>query len=194
MFQQAVLDLPRTSSWTRTLFLVIGGSLLIALFARISVPLPFSPVPMALQGHICLLLGALLGSRIGSLAVLTYLIQGALGLPVFALGKAGFPVLLGPTGGYLMGYLAATWITGYLIERSGSKSLRQAMLAMTLGNLVIYLCGLPQLALYVGVQRVFFLGMLPFLIGDGLKLILAYKALKSFRQKFGWNSGEFFPS
>ena len=178
MFKQAILD--DRISWMRSLLLVIGGSFLIALFARISIPLPFSPVPIALQGHICLLLGALLGSRKGSLAVLAYIAQGAMGLPVFALGKAGIAVLLGPTGGYLMGYLAATWVTGYLIERSVSKSLRGAMVAMTLGNLVIYLCGLSQLALFVGVQRVFFLGMLPFLIGDGLKLILAYQALKLF--------------
>jgi biotin transport system substrate-specific component len=192
MLRQAVLDLPRTDSWVRSLLLVIGGSFLIALFAHVSIPLPFTTVPIAIQPHICLLLGALLGSRNGSLAVLTYLIQGAVGLPVFALGKSGIVHLLGPTGGYLIGYLLAAWITGYLIERSSSKSLRRAVLAMTLGNLVVYLCGLSQLSLFVGIERVFYLGMLPFLIGDVLKLGLAYQVLKSF-QKFRGNMREILP-
>jgi len=168
-------------SWLRNLLVVLGGSFLIALFARVSIPLPFSPVPIALQGHVCLLLGVLLGSRLSALAVLTYLLQGAIGLPVFALGKAGMAVLLGPTGGYLIGYLLGAWVTGYLVERSGSKSLRQATLAMAIGNLAIYLCGLSQLSLFVGSERVFLLGMFPFLIGDCFKLGVAYQALKALK-------------
>jgi biotin transport system substrate-specific component len=175
-FSLAELTQPR--SWIRNLFLVIGGSFLIALFSRISIPLPFSPVPIALQGHVCLLLGALLGSRLGALTVLTYLFQGALGLPVFALGKAGMAILLGPTGGYLVGYVLGAWIVGYLIERSGCRNLKQATLALTVGTLAIYLCGLPQLALFVGAEKVFFLGMLPFLLGDFFKLCIAYRGLK----------------
>jgi biotin transport system substrate-specific component len=163
--------------------MVFGGSVLIALFANVAIPLPFSPVPIALQGHVCLLLGALLGSRLVAITVLTYLLQGALGLPVFALGKAGFPILLGPTGGYLIGYVLGAWLTGYLIERSGSKSLQQAMLAMAIGNLAIYLCGLSQLSLFVGIERVFFIGMLPFIIGDCLKLFGASRVLKAFKFK-----------
>jgi len=112
---------------------------------------------------------------------LTYLLQGALGMPVFALGRAGLPILLGPTGGYLVGYALGTWVTGYLVERSGSKNLRHAMLAMVIGNLMIYLCGLSQLSLFVGIERVFLLGMLPFLLGDSLKLVVAHRVLKVLR-------------
>lgn len=165
-------------TWLRNLLLIVGGSFLIALFAQISIRLPFSPIPIALHGHVCLVLGVLFGSRIAALSVLTYLLQGALGLPVFALGKAGFPILLGPTGGYLIGFALAAWVTGYLFERSISKNIRQAMLAMIVGNLLIYLCGLSQLSLFVGIERVFFMGMLPFLIGDTLKLCLAHRVLK----------------
>lgn len=182
MFRQAALPLFEMSqerSWIRNLILVIGGSFLIALFARIAIPFPFSPVPIVLQAHLCLLLGVLFGSRIGTLMVLTYLLQGALGMPVFALGRAGLPILLGPTGGYLIGYVLGTWITGFLVERSGSKNQRQAMLAMVIGNLMIYLCGLSQLSLFVGIERVFFLGMLPFLLGDSLKLVVAQRVLKA---------------
>jgi biotin transport system substrate-specific component len=193
MFQQAVLTVSKKDSWVRSLFLVLGGSFLIALFARISIPLPFSPVPIALQGVICLILGAMLGRRLGALSVLAYLAQGAIGLPVFALGKAGLPILLGPTGGYLLGYLLGAYVTGYLIERSGSKSHHRLLLALTLGNLTIYLCGLPQLALFVGADKVFALGMLPFLVGDVVKLIIASRLLK-LCQKFGRNVGEPFPS
>ncbi|HUD01925.1 MAG TPA: biotin transporter BioY [Rhabdochlamydiaceae bacterium] len=186
MLRQAVLpffEMTQDRSWLRNLLLVVGGSLLIALFARIAIPLPFSPIPIALQGHVCLLLGALLGKRMGALAVLVYLVQGAVGLPVFAFGHSGLPVLLGPRGGYLMGYLLGAWVTGYLVERSGSKNLRQAMLAMVIGNLLIYLCGLSQLSLFVGIKRVFLLGMLPFLIGDCFKLGVAYRMLKALKFK-----------
>lgn len=193
MFQEAVLSVSKKDWWVRSLFLVLGGSLLIALFARISIPLPFSPIPLALQGIVCLMMGAMLGRRLGALTVLTYLAQGAIGLPIFALGKAGFPVLLGPTGGYLVGYLLGAWVTGYVMEKSGSKSHHRILLALTLGNLAIYLCGLPQLALFIGADKVLALGMLPFLMGDIIKLVVAFRFLKLF-QKFGRNVGEFIPS
>jgi biotin transport system substrate-specific component len=184
MYRQAALpffEMTQDRSWIRNLLLVVGGSFLIAIFAQVALALPFSPIPINLQGHICLLLGVLLGKRIGTLAVLLYVLQGAAGLPVFAFGHAGLPILLGPRGGYLIGYILATWVTGHLVERSGSKNLRQAMLAMVVGNLLIYLCGLSQLSLFVGIKRVFFLGMLPFLLGDTLKLCLAHRVLKALK-------------
>ena len=177
------LSIVQEKTWLRNLLLVIGASFLIALFARVAIPLPFSPVPMALQGHICLLLGVLMGRRLGTYAVLLYLIQGVIGLPVFALGHAGPAVLLGPRGGYLIGYLAGTWVTGSIVERSGSKNQRLAMLAMVIGNLVIYLSGLSQLSLFVGIERVFLLGMLPFLMGDAFKLVVAHRVLKIFTRQ-----------
>jgi biotin transport system substrate-specific component len=178
-----LIHFAQEKTWVQNLLKVIGGSILIALFAPIAIPLPFSPVPIAFQGFVCLLLGALMGSRMGSLAVLAFLLQGAVGLPVFALGNAGMAVLLGPKGGYLVGYVLGAWLTGYLIERSGSKSLRQATLAMAIGNLAIYLCGLSQLSLFVGIERVFLLGMFPFIIGDCFKLCVAYRVLKAYKFK-----------
>ena len=181
MLRQAALPLFETvqdRSWLRNLILLVGGSFLIALFARIAIALPFSPIPINLQGHLCLLFAVLFGKRAGTLAVLLYVLQGAAGLPVFAFGHSGLPVLLGPRGGYLIGYILGTWMTGYLVERSGSKNLRQACLAMVVGNLMIYLCGLSQLSLFVGIERVFMLGMLPFLLGDCLKLCAAHRVLK----------------
>jgi len=127
----------------------------------------------------CLLTVALLGRRLGTISVALFLFMGAVGLPVFSLGGAGIPILLGPRGGYLIGYLLAAWVTGTLIERQRLSSPRLKTLAMGVGNLVIYACGLPQLALFVGAERVLVLGMVPFLAGDLLKLFIGYRVLKS---------------
>lgn len=157
----------------KQLWLVLGATFLIALSGQISIPLPFTPVPLTLQVHVCLLMAALLGRRLGTLSVAFFLLLGAMGLPVFSMGGAGWPILLGPRGGYLVGYLAGAWMTGTLIRPSSTA--RFKALAMGVGNLVVYACGLPQLALFVGAERVFMLGMLPFLAGDLIKLFISYR-------------------
>jgi biotin transport system substrate-specific component len=168
-------------------FLVCCASLLIALSGRVAIPLPFTPVPIALQPHMCLLMGALLGRRQAVAAVALFLGLGACGLPVFSQGLGGFAMFLGPRGGYLMGYLAAVWVVGFLIEKKQLFSPRQKTLAMGLGNLVIYACALPQLSLFIGVERVFLLGMAPFLVGDLIKLFAAYRLLKDTIPQYNTN-------
>jgi biotin transport system substrate-specific component len=168
-------------AWLSQVPLILGASVIIALFAPVAIPLPFTPIPLATQGHVILLLSCLLGSKRAALAVLTYLFQGAIGLPVFAGGMAGIGVLAGPKGGYLLGYLAAAFITGFIMERLKHRTLPKAFIAMAVGNLAIYLFGLPRLSLFVGWHNAFVLGMLPFLIGDALKLLIAARSLKSLR-------------
>lgn len=168
-------------SWLRQIAVILGASIIIALFAPVSIPLPFTPIPIATQAHVILLLSCLLGSKRASLAVMTYLFQGAMGLPVFAGGMGGVAILAGPKGGYLLGYLAAAFVTGYIAERMKNRTASKALLAMAVGNLVVYLFGLPWLSLFVGWQNAFVLGMLPFLVGDALKLVVATKALKTLR-------------
>jgi biotin transport system substrate-specific component len=168
-------------TWLKEAFVVGGASIIIALFALISIRLPFSPVPIAIQAHVILLLSCLLGSKRASLAVLTYLFQGAIGLPVFACGKFGLLHLAGPTGGYLLGYVAAAFVTGYLMERMRSRTPTKVLGAMALGNLIVFLFGVPRLSCFIGWQSAFLLGMLPFLVLDTLKLVLATKVLKSLR-------------
>src|SRR2546423_1806286 len=97
-------------NWIQDVAVVIGASIIIALFAPVAIPLPFTPVPIATQVHVILLLSCFLGSRRAALTVMTFLIQGAMGLPVFAGGAAGIMVLAGPRGGYLLGYLAAAFV------------------------------------------------------------------------------------
>jgi biotin transport system substrate-specific component len=161
--------------------LILGGSLLVALSAQIAMPLPFSPVPITGQTLAVLLVGALLGSRRGCLSLLTYLAEGALGLPVFAGWQAGLTHLAGPRGGYLVGFVVAAFVTGLLAERGWDRRVGTTLLAMLLGNVVIYACGVPWLAVWVGTARALPLGCYPFVPGDLLKLALAAWLLPS-----GW--------
>lgn len=164
---------------------IAGGTLFITLSAQVAIPLPFSPVPITGQTLAVLLTGALLGSRRGSLCLLLYLAEGAFGLPVFAGGMAGPARLLGPTGGYLVGFMPAAFLTGLLAERGWDRRVRTSLLAMLLGNAVIYAFGLPWLARFVGGERVLASGLLPFIPGDLLKLILATTLLPSGWKRLG---------
>ncbi|HUV40516.1 MAG TPA: biotin transporter BioY [Sedimentisphaerales bacterium] len=163
------------------LTLIVGGSVVIALSARMAVMLPFSPVPVTGQTFAVLMAGALLGSRRGSLAVITYIAQGVAGLPVFALGRAGPAVLLGPTGGYLIGFIAAAYITGILAQRGWDRRVGTTILAMVLGNCAIYMPGLVWLVILTSVGNALKMGFYPFIAGDFLKIVLAAAVLPA-----GW--------
>lgn len=174
------------SIWQRTTFIqdaliVLGASLLIGLFAKVAIPLPFTPVPLATQAQVCLFLGALLGSKRGALAVLLFLIQGTLGLPVFATAVTNITWAFGVKGGYLLGYLFGTYLTGYLVERSKERSSKEVLLYLGAGNLVIFILGYLQLSAFVGFWQALLLGVLPFLVGDALKLLVTLRALKALR-------------
>ncbi len=153
---------------------VLGGSLLIVLCAQIRIPLPFTPVPITGQTFAVLLLPALLGGWRGPAAVAAYLLQGGLGLPFFAGGAAGWAVLAGPSGGYLIGFLAAAAVIPAISGR-GTPKVARLVVAMLAGNLVIYLFGIPWLDRFVdgGLPVALTLGMTPFLIGDAIKLLAA---------------------
>ena len=157
--------------------LIVIGSLLTALAARVTIPLPFTPVPITGQTFAVLLTGAVLGSRRGAASMALYVAQGLAGLPVFAGGKAGLAVLLGPTGGYLIGFIVAAFVTGWLAEHGWDRRPLTTALAMVLGNVVIYLFGVSWLAAFVGVERAPLLGLVPFLPGDLFKILLATLAL-----------------
>jgi biotin transport system substrate-specific component len=153
--------------------LIVGGSLLIGLCACVKVWLPFSPVPVTGQTFAVLMLGALLGSRLGCLVVLAYIIEGAAGLPVFAAG-VGTAALLGPTGGYLFGFIPAAYITGRLAEKGWDRRVGTTVLAMIFGNMAIYTFGLFWLCCLMGFSKmVLTLGLYPFVIGDLVKIISA---------------------
>ncbi len=165
----------------RQLALILGGSLLLALSAQLQLPLPFSPVPVTGQTFAVLLLGALYGSRRGAVTVATYLAAGAAGLPVFAGGGFGVARLVGPTAGYLVGFVAAAFAVGALSERGWDRKPLTAAAGMALGNLIIYAAGVLWLSRFVGWGGVLEGGVLPFLVGDAFKIALAAALLPA-----GW--------
>ena len=155
------------------LVMIFGASIFIALSAQIAIPVPFSPVPITLQTFAVILVGALLGRRLGVLAVLAYLTEGALGLPVFAQAHAGLFHLFGATGGYLLGFLPAAWITGLLAERREKNSILWVLLIMTIGTALILICGLTWLSLVFHNSEVLTVGLYPFLPGAIIKIAAA---------------------
>ena len=151
--------------------LVVFGSLLLAVSAQFKIPL--YPVPVTGQTLVVLLIGITYGPRLGGITMAVYLFEGAIGLPVFAGGAAGVAVLFGPTGGYLVGFLLAAAVMGYLAERGMGRSVISTIIAMVIGNMVIYLCGATGLAGFIGFGKAMAVGILPFLYGDALKLAVA---------------------
>jgi len=153
--------------------LIIGASIFIALSAQIAFAVPFSPVPITGQTFAVLLTGTLLGSRRGSLAVVAYLLEGISGLPVFAQAQFGLVHLFGPTGGYLVGFVPAAFLSGLLVEFGWGKSMFGALGIMMLGTIVIFVCGLSGLKIFFGNNNVLDVGLYPYLPGAVIKVALA---------------------
>jgi biotin transport system substrate-specific component len=170
LFADTLRPAARRIAWLYDAALVAGFSLIVALSAQVAIPLPFTPVPVTLQTLAVLLAGCLLGSGRGALAVLAYIGEGAAGLPVFSGGRAGVAHLLGPTGGYLLGFLAAAYIVGLLAERGTLRSWPGTLLTLVLGNVILYIPGVLWLGAYTGMNKALTFGLLPFLVGDGLKI------------------------
>ncbi len=172
--------------------LVLAGSLLMAICARISFPIPGTTVPVTMQTFAVLLLGALYGPKLGAITMLAYLAQGLMGLPVFAYGfsawtpspAAGVPVILGPTAGYLWSFPLAAGLVGWLANRGWDRQVQSAVPAMLLGNLVILSFGFGWLAIAsyllsgsLNVGALVLAAVVPFLPGDLFKLMLAALSL-----------------
>jgi biotin transport system substrate-specific component len=166
--------LPRPT-WLADTLLVTVGVGIVAAAAQVSVPLPFTPVPITGQTFAVLLVGASLGAGRGTASLVLYLLVGIAGAPVYADGAHGWAVLTGASGGYLVGFVAAAAVTGRLAERRWDQRFSSAVAAMLTGNVVIYLLGLPWLAIVLdtGLERTLELGLYPFVPGDVLKLYLA---------------------
>lgn len=174
---------PKAELWQKA-FLVLAGSGLMALASRLTLPLPFTPVPVTGQTFAVLLLAALLGSRLSLAAQFLYLLEGVVGLPVFSGGTTwGIARLLGPTGGYLVGFLAVSWVVGTLADRGWGRGFLSAVAMMLLGQISLFLIAIPWLKAVLGVDwsQALTLGLLPFLPGDAFKLLLAALTLPT-----GW--------
>jgi biotin transport system substrate-specific component len=167
----------RTSPALRWITLMVVGSAFLAICAQITVPL--YPVPITMQTFGVLLIGMVFGPRLGAATVAAYLFEGAIGLPVYAGHSGGLPVLFGLTGGYLFGFVIAAWLVGMLAERGWDRNVFTTALAMLLGNIVLYVPGLIWLGGFIGAEGAITGGLLPFILGDLLKIALAAIVLPS---------------
>jgi biotin transport system substrate-specific component len=165
------------AEWLRGAGIVLAGSLLVAVCARVALPLPFTPVPLTLQPFAVLALGMLLAPRLAATTLAAYLLEGAAGLPVFAPGVAGmsgFAHLLGPTGGYLLSYPIAAFAVAAL-WRASRRNFTWALVSAAAGNLIILSVGALWLSIYTHAfaGSVLTQSVVPFLPGDALKVVVA---------------------
>jgi biotin transport system substrate-specific component len=186
--------MPNTSSISATKYLVgqlslsrklvyaIGFNLLLIASAYVRIPLPFTPVPITGQTMAVLACGLFLGPVTGAATVVAYLLQGALGLPVFAAGAAGLPHLAGPTGGYLLGFIPAAFVVGLLSARAPSLTFLRLLIVLILGLTLIYVPGLLVLTLFMPNNMVLETGLYPFLPGAAIKIILTASALSVYKR------------
>jgi len=171
------------------------GMILSSLFAAltgvgglIAIPLPFTPVPITLQIFFTFLSGAILGKYLGALSQVIYILLGVVGLPVFAKGSSGIGAILGPSGGYLVGFIPASFLVGYILEKRDNPSIQLILLAMALGVLAIYSPGVAWLmwVARINLGKALILGVVPFLPGDTVKIVVAALVVKrAVRLKWG---------
>ena len=170
----------RQLSGRQAIYATLAGALLTAVCANIAVPLPFTPVPITMQVFAFLCCGMLLGSKLGAIAQMEYVVAGVLGAPVFAGFRSGPSVFLGSDGGYLIGFIAAAFVIGRFIELTSDRSLRSMIMAGTLGVGMLYIFGAAWLAVWLAVVPNQFagwgswiLGVVPFIGVDAVKVVAA---------------------
>ena len=166
------------SSAVRTLLLVVAGTALLTLSAKVNIP--FYPVPMTMQTFAVLVVGMAFGPSLAIATVGLYLLQGVLGLPVFSGTPArgiGWAYMMGQTGGYLLGFLVASGIVGVLAQRGFDRSFGMTLAAMTVGTLIIFIFGFAWLAGLIGMEKAWTFGVEPFLLAAAFKIVLAATAL-----------------
>jgi biotin transport system substrate-specific component len=176
----ALPETVRSRSSVRDALLAVGGSLCIALSAKIA--LPIGPVPMTMQSLAVLMVGAALGPRLGMAAVLAYLAEGASGLPVFAGWAAGPAVLAGPTAGYLIGFVPAAGAAGWLVRRGWGRGLRMAA-TLLIGHAILFVPGVAWLATGIGWSGAVAFGLTPFLAGTLVKTGLGVALAEAVRRR-----------
>ena len=173
LFETLVVDKAGNNSQKiyRYGILTLTGSALIAICAQVSVP--FYPVPVTMQTFAVILIGLTYGWRLGGITVALYLIEGSIGLPVFAGGKGGMIVMMGPTAGYLYGFFLAAVACGWFTERGFDRSYLKLIVPLLAGNVLLYTSGLIWLGNFIGWDKpVLELGLYPFIPGDLMKIAL----------------------
>lgn len=148
---------------------ILAGVVVLAIASQIAIPL--QPVPLTFQSATVVLIGMAYGSRNGSLVILSYLIAGLCGLPVFAEFSAGPTPFMGPTVGYLIGFLPAAFVSGYLAERGFGRHLLTSFITALIGVSIIFFCGLSALSSFIGWNHAIQVGLMPFIASEPVKLL-----------------------
>ena len=151
--------------------LFFAGILSLSLLAQIAIPLPWTPVPITGQTLGVTLLALLWGQKRATSVFISYFLLGTVGLPIFAMGKSGF--MMGPTLGYLVGMLASSFVVGYLADRGWSQKFSTALLASYIGSIFVFSFGVWGLSFFVPTHLLFVSGVLPFILGDAIKNVIA---------------------
>ncbi len=160
------------------MLLALVGTLALTVSAKTQIP--FWPIPMTMQTFVVLVIGMAYGSRLGVVTVALYLLEGALGLPVFAGTPekgVGLAYMMGPTGGYLLGFVVAAWVCGWLAERGFDRSPLKSLVAMSAGHALIFLFGVAWLAQLMGIEKAFMVGVVPFWAATIVKTLLGVATL-----------------
>jgi biotin transport system substrate-specific component len=191
-FLLSALVWPRRSDGSlnllRSAILVALGTALLTLSAKVNLPLPY--VPMTLQTLVVLMIGAAYGWRLGCVTVMAYLAEGAIGLPVFASPVGGIAPLIGPTAGYLFGFVVAAFVTGWLSERGWDRSVLRLFVAMAFGHILILAAGFGWLAfgMKLGVEKAWLVGVTPFIAPSLVKNALGATLVPAIRRIVGSRS------
>jgi len=178
-----IIQLTKGQTVALSISISFAGSILLALLARLSIPVPFSPVPITGQTFGVLFLGGVLGIRLATLSVIFYIIEGIVGIPVFAGGSFGLLYLLGPTGGYLIGFIPAAYSVGYLSEKGWNQKIRLTLSSMIIGAAIIFLFGVSWLSISAGLNAAITIGFIPYTIGAVIKIALATSIVYSISKK-----------
>ena len=157
----------------RSVCVVLFGTLLLTLSAKVKVP--FYPIPMTMQTMVVLMISASCGMRMGLSVVTAYLLEGVVGLPVFAETPErgiGLAYMMGPTGGYLLGFLVAAGVTGFMADRGLARRLPSLLALMVVGHALMFACGFAYLGQLIGFDQAWLVGVLPFLPSTAVKIAL----------------------
>jgi biotin transport system substrate-specific component len=166
-------EVPLKNVWVKDLSISLVASLALALFAPLTFVIPFSPIPVTFQVQAALLFSLILGPKRAFFMVLFFLLQGISNLPVFAGGATSIFNLIGPRGGYLIGYLAASFIVPLFFTLFNKKGFFQVFLSLCLGNIIVYAFGYCWLSKFLGMAKAFSMGVMPFIFVDFVKLLIA---------------------
>lgn len=161
----------KEKEFLKSIFLVLSGVIFLSIMSQLIIPLYFTPVPISLGSFGIILVALLYGRKLGTATVISYVAAGSLGAPIFAGFKAGS--LFSPTGGYIIGYIVAAVILGYLSDKGIAKSYVKTFLSLLLVSVIIFILGALVLMLFVPIKNVFMAGVFPFIPGDMIKVIVA---------------------